>query len=299
MLERILVVAAVLELVQFLSGIFIHADATRRQLERPVTYVYGALFPLVGLLVAGVYLSRRDEFPTHEPAVPTTAETGDTVTWTVEHRGLRRLPLRLVCAIQYGRRVWLVGAVAPPVLLALTVLVHPVVAIFLSTVCTAYWFTYLQETSMFTNTTVRLAPADQRIEITTRGGDHPLSNGGSEEVIDLTEVKQAALRQVDGQPLVKFRYDNPLSVSPLMIPVSPTHVDDVRRSLAAREIPLRDRVRDGTNEGAVRRRILVTACSLGIVPLVAGVRWSQQFVTSPIALFVGFSILWLVLKPFA
>lgn len=299
MLERILLAAAGLELLQFLLALIVHVNATRRNLAVPVVYVYGVLLPLVGLLIAGVYFSRREQLPTQEPAVGTAAETDGAVTWTVEHRGLRRLPLRLACAVQTGRAFWLVGVVAPPILLALTVLVHPFLAIFLSTVCMAYWFTYLQGASLFTDTTVRLAPEDQRIEITTRGGEHPLSTGGSETEIDLTEVQQAALRQISSQPLVKFQYENSFSVSPLMVPVLPVHVEDVRQTLAAQDVPLRDHPRDGTNSSIVRRRLVLTVCSLVAVPLVAGVRWSEEFVTSPIALFVGFSLLWVILKPFA
>jgi hypothetical protein len=299
MLAQILVVAGGVELVQFLVAVAIHADTTRRQLDTPAVYVFGALLPLVGLVVAGAYFFRREQLPKQESTVPNATGTDGELTWTIEHRGLRRLPLRLGCAIQSGRRFWLVGVVAPPVFLALTVLLHPIVAIFLSMVCLAYWFTYLQGASLFTDTTVRLRPADQRIDITTRGGEHPLSTGGSEETIDLIEVERAALRQVGGQPLLKLQYENPLSVNPLLAPVAPAHVEDIRQTLAAQEIPLRDHVRDGTNDGLVRRRSLLTVCSLVAAPLFAGLRWPDTFVASPHLFFAGFVICWILLKPFA
>lgn len=297
MVEWVLVAAAGVVFFQFLLGIFVHVDANRRDLEHLGLYFYGVSVPLVGLLIAGVYFSRRGELPTQDLSVPTATETDGAVTWTVEHRGLRRLPLRLACAIQYGQTFWRVGVVAPPVLLALTVLVHPAIALALSGVCLLYWFTYLGIAGSFTDTTIQLSPDDQTIETTTRGGDHPLSPGGSKQEIDLTEVQQAALQQVGGQPLVKFRYENSLSVSPAMIPVSPVHVEDIRQTLAEQEIPLHNYVRGGTTSSVIRRRIAATTFSLVAIPLVAGPRWPEYFLAGPMIPFMFVLLLWLVLKP--
>lgn len=299
MVEPVLVVAAGVVLFQFLLGIVVHIDANRRDLEHLGLYFYGVSIPLVGLLIAGVYLSRREELPMQDLSVPTAAETDGAVTWSVEHRGLRRLPLRLACAIQYGQTFWRVGVVSPPVLLVLAVLVHPAIAVALSVVCLVYWFTYLGSAGTFTDTTIRLAPDNQQIEITTRGGDHPLSQGGSEQEIDLTAVQQATLHQVGEQPLVKFQYENSLSVSPSIIPVAPAHVEHVRQILAAREIPLRDHVRDGTTSSLARRRVAGTTFSLVAIPLVAGPRWPEYFLAGPMIPFLFFVFLWLVLKPLA
>jgi hypothetical protein len=299
MTEWVLVGAAGVVFFQILLGIFVHIDANRRDLDYLGLYFYGVSMPLVGLLIAGAYFSQRDELPTQDLSVPTAAEADGAVTWTVEHRGLRRLPLRLACVIQYGQTLWRVGVVTLLFLFALAVAVHPVIAIAVSTVWQLYFFFSLNGANLFTDTTIRLVPNDRRIEITTRGGDHPLSFGGGQSEIDLTEVQQAVLIRVADQPLVKFQYEHPFSVSPPMIPASTAHVEDIRQTLAAQEIPLHDRVRDGTNSRIVRRRIIVAVCSLVAVPLVAAPWWTEYFMAGPIVPFLFFVFLWVVLKPFA
>lgn len=299
MTEWVLVGAASVVFFHILLGVFVHVDANRRNLEDLGLYFYGVSMPLVGLLIAGVYFSQRDELPTQDLSVPTAAETDGAVTWTVEHRGFRRLPLRLACVIQYGQTLWRVGVVALLFLLALAVVVHPAIALAAAAVWQVCFFSYLNWSSLFTDTTTRLAPDDQTIEITTRGGDHPLAFGGGQNEIDLTEVTQADLIRVGDQPLVKFQYEHPFSVGPPMIPASLAHTEDIRQTLATHEIPLHDRVRDGTNSSIVRRRIIVAGCSLVAVPLVAAPRWTEYFMAGPMIPFLFFVVLWLVLKPFA
>lgn len=293
-----LVGAAGVVLFQILLGMYVHVDANRRNLDQLGLYFYGVSMPLVGLLIAVAYFARRDQLPTQDLSVPTAAEPDGTVTWTVEHRGLRRLPFRLACVIQSGQTFWRVGVVVPLLLLVLAVLVHPAITLAAAMVWQLYFFFYLNGASTFTDTTVRLAPDERTIETTTRGGDHLLSFGGGQHEIDLTDVEQAALTRVGDQPLVTFRYERPLSNNPLMVPASPAHVEDLRQTFAELGIPLRDHLRDGTNSSLVRRRIAATACSFVIVALVAGSRWPEYFFAGPILPFVFFALLWLVLKPF-
>jgi|GEM_PF-2917311 len=299
MAERVLVVLAGAVALQFVLGILVYVDANRRELDNSGAYWYGASIPVVGYVVLAAYLSHREELPTRDLSPPAATETAGEAVWTIENRGLRRLPRRLAYTIQDGSTLWRAAVTVPPPLAVLAALVDSRVAIALFAFCGVFWLTYLNTARTFTNTTTRLDPADGTITLAWRGGDHPLSPGGDEQEIELSDVQRAEFRRVGSQPLVKLGYERRFSVNLRTLLVSADHLDDLRQMLSAHEIPVRDRIRDGTSRNVVRRRYAEGLLSLVVVPLGAGLVWPQFFFTRPVLLLAGFTVLWLGVKCFA
>jgi hypothetical protein len=299
MADMIFIALAGVVILQFVLGIFAHMDANRRKLDHPVLYFYGISIPLVGFLVLAAYLSRREELPTWNLSPPSATETADDAVWTIENRGLRRLPRRLAYTIQDGNTLWRVAVAGPPILLVLSALVDSRIAIVLFAFCGLFWLTYLSTAHAFTNTTTRLDPTNGTIQVTWRGGDHPLSSSGSEQEIDLTDVQRVELRCVGTQPMVKFQYENPFSINLGTLLVSPDQLDILRDMLTPHEILVSDRIQEGTSRNVVWRRNTEGLISLVVIPFGAGVVWPQFFFTGPVLPLVVFTILWLVVKCFA
>lgn len=283
-------------LLQFVLGGFVYMDANRRELDYSGLYFYGVSIPLVGFLILAAYLSRRKELPTRDFAPPTTTETAGEAVWTIENRGLRRLPRRLVYTIQDGQTLWQVAVTGSPILLILAVLVDARIAIVLSWFCCLFWLTYLGTANAFTDTTIRLDIADGTIEVTWRGGDHPLSPSGSEQEIDLAGVQRVELRRVGTQPLAILRYETRFSVSPRSVLVPTSQLDVLREMLSSHDIPIRDRIEEGTSRTVVRRRNAEGLLSLVGIPFGAGFVWPQFFFAGPIVPLAFFIALWLVVK---
>lgn len=95
MADTVLLALAGAVVLQFVLGMFAYVDANRRELADPGVYFYGITIPIVGFVVLAAYLARREELPTLDLSPPTATETADEAVWTVEVRGLRRLPRRL------------------------------------------------------------------------------------------------------------------------------------------------------------------------------------------------------------
>jgi len=296
MAETIPLAIAGVGLLQFVLGIVAYVDANRRELDYPVAYFYGISIPLVGFFVLAAYLSRREELPTRDLAPPTVTETAGDAVWTIENRGLRRLPRRLAYAIQDGQTLWRVAVTGPPILLVLAALVDARIAIALSGFCCLFWLTYLGTANAFTDTTIRLDRADGTIEVTWRGGDHPLSPSGSEQEIDLAGVQRVELRRVGAQPLAILRYETRFSVSPRSILVPRDQLAILRGMLSSHDIPIRDRIEEGTSSTVVRRRNTEGLLSLVVLPLGVGIVWPQFFFIGPVVALVFFTVLWLVVK---
>lgn len=299
MADVVLVALAGVVVLQYVLGLFAYVDANRRKLDDPGVYFYGITIPVAGFFVLGAYLARREELPTRDLTPPTATETAGEAVWTIENRGLRRLPRRLAYTIQDGSTLWRVAVTAPPLLAVLAALVDSRVAIPLFAFCGVFWLTYLNTARTFTNTTTRLDPEDGTITLTWRGGDHPLSPSGAEQEIELSDVQRAEFRRVGSQPLVKLGYEKRFSTNLRTLLVSADQLAVLRQMLSAHEIPVRDRIQDGTNRNAVRRRYTEGLISLVAVPFGAGLVWPQFFFTQPVLLLAGFTVLWLVVKCFA
>lgn len=296
MADQLLLLLASAVLVQFVLGLFTFWDANRRGLEHPQAYFYGVTIPLLGVVVFAVYLARRDGLPTADLSPPSDSETADHVVWTVENRGLRRLPRRLSYTIQDGKTLWHVAVAVPPILLLLAALVDARITFVLIAFCGTFWLTYLGSSRAFTNTTIQLDPADGSLHVQIRGGDHPLSPSGSEHEIDLADVQRAELRRVGAWVVIKFAYEFSLSVEPRTLLVPPDRVPVVRSALARHEIPIRDRLGDGTGRSAIWQRYVGTTLSLVLVPSIAAFRWPEYAAAQPVPLLVLFTVLWLVAK---
>lgn len=296
MADTILLLIAGTVIFQFVVGLYAYVDANRRSLEYPELYFYGISMPLVGFLVLGVYLTRREELPTQDLSAPESTEAADDAVWTVETRGLRRLPRRLAYSIHGGRTLWRVAVAVPPILLLLAVLVDPRVTIVLVAFCGVFWLTYLGTASAFTYTTVDLDPTTGTIQVTSRGGNHPLSTSGSEHEVDLADVQRADLRRVGSQVLATFAFENSFSTTPRSLLVPPENVAVLRSTLSEHDVPVRDRIRDGASGRVVRRRYVEGLFSLLLVPLAGGILWPQSLTTQPVPLLVFFVVLWLGVK---
>lgn len=284
---------------QFILGILIYMDANRRELDYPILYFYGVSIPLVGFLILVAYLSRREELPTRDLSLPSATETAGEAVWTIENRGIRQLLRRLAYIIQDGDTLWRVAVAGPPILLILTVFVDSRVAMVLFLFCCLFWLTYLGTVRAFTNTTIRLDPTDSTIEVTWRGGDHPLSPSGGEQEIDLTDAQRAEFRCVGAQPLIKFQYERRFSSNLRTLLVPSDQLDVLRDTLTAHEIPFRDRIQDGTSRTVVWRRNIEGLISLVVIPLGAAFVWPQFFFIGPVVFFGFFAVLWFVVKWFA
>ncbi|EMA44000.1 hypothetical protein [Halococcus saccharolyticus] len=296
MADTILLGIAGVVIFQFILGLFIYMDANRRELDHSGMYFYGVSIPIVGFLILAAYLSRREELPTQDFAPPTATETATDGVWTIENRGLRRLPRRLVYTIQDGQTLWRVAVTGPPILLTLSALVDARIATALSGFCCLFWLTYLGTANAFTDTTIRLDPADGTIQMTWRGGDHPLSPSGSEQEVDLAGVQRVELRRVGTQPLAILRYEARFSVKPRAVLVPASQLDVLRELFASHDIPIRDRIEEGTSKAVVRRRNAEGLISLVIIPFGAGVVWPQFFFIGPVVALAFFIALWLVVK---
>lgn len=299
MADQLVLLLSSAVLLQFVLALFTFWDANRRDLEHSPAYFYGVTIPLLGVLVFAVYLARRDELPTADLSPPTASETTDEFVWTVEHRGLRRLPQRLSYTIQDGKTLWHVAVAVPPLLLVLAALVDARITLVLIGFCGLFWLTYLGSSRAFTNTTIRLDPADGSINVQIHGGDHPFSPSGSEHEIELDDVERAEFRRVGAWVVVKLAYEFSMSVDPRTLLVPPDRVPAVRNALARHEIPVRDRLGDGTGRSAVWLRYVGTTFSLVLVPMIAGLRWPEYAFANPIPVLILFTVLWLVAKFFS
>lgn len=299
MADAILLLLAGTVVFQFVVGLFAYVDANRRSLEHPELYFYGISMPLVGFLVLAVYLSRRNELPTQDLSAPDSAGAVDDAVWTVETRGLRRLPRRLAYSIQGESTLWRVAVAVPPALLVLAVLVDPRISIALLAFCGVFWLTYLGTARAFTDTTAHLDSTTSTIRVTVRGGNHPLSSSGSEHEIELADVQRADLRRVGSQVLATFAYENSFSTTPRSLLVPSGNVPILRTTLSEHEVPVRDRIQDGTSARVVRRRYVEGLLSLLLVPFAAGILWPQYLATQPVPLLAFFVVLWLGVKVLA
>ncbi len=289
-------ILVVVLIVQLILAVGVLIDANRRELTHPLGYAYGVSVPLAGYLVFAAYLTRRRELPPNAAHPQTHSEPESEFVWTIENRGLRRLPWRLAYAIQDGTTLWRVAKTTPLLLLVCTILVDPRIANFLILFCLLFWLTYLTTARLFIDTTVRLQPSDDTIQVTGRGSDHPLSPGRYDHEIDLSELTRVELRRVGTQPLAILRYTKRFSNSPRSLVVPDEQLAELRHLLDANDVPIHDRIRDGSSRGAVQRRCTEGVVSLLVLPLATGVVWPQHSLSGPVVAFSLFCLLWLAVK---
>ncbi|WP_330631551.1 hypothetical protein [Halocatena halophila] len=289
-------ILVVVLIVQLILAVGVLMDANRRQLTHPLGYAYGVSVPLAGYLVFAAYLTRRTELPANAAHSQTHSEPKSEFVWTIENRGLRRLPWRLAYAIQDGTTLWRVAKTTPLLLFICTILVDPRIAKALLLFCLLFWLTYLTTARLFIDTTVRLQPADDTIQVIGRGSDHPLSPGGYDHEIDLSDLTRVELRRVGTQPLAIFRYTKRFSNSPRSLVVPNEQLAQLRHLLDANDVPIHDRMRDDSSRGAVQRRCAEGFFSLLILPLATVMLWPQHILSGPVVAFSLFCLLWLAVK---
>jgi len=289
-----LTVIGTMVLAQFALGLAIFVDASRRNLKHAVGYFFGALIPLLGLVVGLVYVSRRSALPSQTAPGPDAVDPSDERAWTVRVRSLWRLPRRLAySAVHATPLFWGLSIVSPLLLFASAVLLADVYAVLLFMFSGTLWILYLYAASRYTNTTTRLDPEAGRIEVTRHGSAHPLPPNASEDEIDLDDVQCVDLLQFGRYPMVRLRYENHyISTGPRAFLVPESRLDAVRDLLADQEVNLRDR-RGGRYEWY---RVLGATVSVALVPLTAVALWPQYVDVEPVSWLAFWALLWVLLK---
>lgn len=207
---------------------------------------------------------------------PTADEETATTTWTTECRGLRRLPQRLRFTIaDFSRRLWWTTVVLLPVALLAGVLLVGELFVYLYFGYAAVLLMTLSMTSeRFCRTTVELDHGTGELAVTYHMGEPSLFGGDRTETLSLTEVDAARLVAFGSQTLVKANREGSFGTEATVV-VPNAVADRLRDALGRHDVALDEQTL--TPFGWVHARCLVTAVTLGAIPLVGLVVWPAPY----------------------
>jgi hypothetical protein len=197
-------------------------------------------------------------------------------TWTMQVRGFRRLPHRLVFNIADFSRLlwWSTVAVIPAVLLATAVFVDDKLIEAYSMFCAGMIMVHSQTSERFVNTTIELDQDAGTLAVTYHMSDPTIFANGHEVTVSFDDVEAARFLSLAGHTMVRLYYGKSFAEGTAFL-VPPTIEDQFRDSLQHHNVSIRGKSgADAT--GWVWGRYVVTALLLGVIPVSAMFIWPIQ-----------------------
>lgn len=198
-------------------------------------------------------------------------------TWTMQVRGVRRLRQRLAFTVaHFSRLVWWSTIVVIPVfLLAIAVSVGGESVYFYTMYSAAMIMALFQSSEQFVNTTIDFDKDAGKLTATYHMGDPTLYGNERQVTVSFEDVKAARFLPSTNQTLVRLSHEKPFAEGTAFL--APPEIEErFRNSLRRHDVSIqRDRGEESTRW--VRGRCVVTALTLGAIPVSAVFIWPVYY----------------------
>lgn len=204
-------------------------------------------------------------------------ETATVTTWTMQVRGLRRLPHRLVYNIADFSRLfwWSTAVVIPAVLLAVGEFGGGGLIYFYTMYCAVMMMVVSQSSERFVNTTIELDQDTGTLAVTYHMSDPTIFANGHEVTVSFDDVEAARFLSLAGHTMVRLYYGKSFAEGTAFL-VPPDREYQFRDSLQRHNVSIRgESGADAT--GWVWGRCVVTALLLGAIPVSGVFIWPIQY----------------------
>ena len=285
-------------LAQFLLAVWVHRDASRRELEQREMYTHGTLaVPLFGLLVFGMYLSRRDELPQREGPPDLESDPEEGVYRVSQPAALDGWTLQLACVL--ATRRWLLWVIlASPVLLALA-LVYPRVGGAYFSLTVACLVVALFDTGRYGNATVRVDESTRTVTVSGEG--RVTGRAPFEHEVNLEGIDDASFTRLADLALVRLDSEKPFAAHRFAVPAA--DVESFAERLAGLGVDVPRQVRlaglspeRGVSSGRATAEVSLVVVLGAVVPLVLAALRPRQFLGNSVGLILVVMLAWWVLS---